>query len=218
MRKDKGVTLIEVLVVVSILGVLMGLVSVLIMRAGSHQRRNQTEQIVRTYLPNMIERYMAEFKSTPPMNMKELNAANRRWKSISLGDNTTNECIEVLVVALRHPDFTARLEPGDVPGGNESFGNTDEDTFNTVPDGSTNEEAVEVLDGYGNPLVYIHKNAYGTTVIIVNHLGEEVEVQALKRADGSWYNPTKFQIISVGENGVQDLDDPTLDYMNFEAE
>ena len=31
-------------------------------------------------------------------------------------------------------------------------------------------------------------------------------MNALQKADGTWYNPTKYQLISVGENGVQDED------------
>jgi len=29
-------------------------------------------------------------------------------------------------------------------------------------------------------------------------------VSALKKEDGTWYNKTSYQLISVGENGVQD--------------
>lgn len=102
-RKTAGFTLIEVLVVVSILGVLMGLVSVLVLRAGGQQKKTQTDLLVRTYLPNAVERYLLEFKRLPPMTVKELNDSSARFKPLSLTDNAVNECIEVLAVACAIP-------------------------------------------------------------------------------------------------------------------
>ena len=48
-RSKRAFTLIEVLVVVSILGVLMGLVSVLVMRATSHTEKNDAKSLVEAY-------------------------------------------------------------------------------------------------------------------------------------------------------------------------
>jgi hypothetical protein len=55
---------------------------------------------------------------------------------------------------------------------------------------------------------------------MINAKGEEVTVEARKRANGDYYNPTKYQVISLGENGVQDLDNPEGgdDLMNFKLE
>ena len=99
-KRERAFTLIEVLVVVSILGVLMGLVSVLVMRSSAHQKRTDAEQLVTTYLPHLIEGYNRDFSRWPPGSLKELNKIPR-WKDIVLAENTTNECIECLVVALR---------------------------------------------------------------------------------------------------------------------
>jgi prepilin-type N-terminal cleavage/methylation domain-containing protein len=190
-RQQRGFTLIEVLVVVSILGVLMGLVSVLVLRAGGQRRKMETESLVKTYLPNLIE------------------------------ENDTNACNECLLVALRHPDFTAPLgDGGDLPVTDTPYGNTDEDSWNMVPDGSDAALAREILDAHGNPVVYIHKNAYGTAVRIVNAQGVEVDVEAMKKHDGTYYNPTSYQIISVGENGEQERDDldASDDARNFKLE
>ena len=219
--KSKGFTLIEILVVISILGVLMGLVGILVIRSTAHSQRSATEQLVKTYLPNSIERYHVEFKRWPPMSVKGLGAASDRWKGLSIPDNSTNECSEVLLVALQHPDFTAPLGEGDLPV-ESPFSNTDEDSFNNVPDGSGGADAREICDSWGNPVVYIDKNHYDTPVTIVNNKGDEVEVVALKKADGSWYNARKFQIISVGENGVQEIEDLdegiSDDIRNFKVE
>ncbi len=219
--KQAGFTLIEVLVVVSILGVLMGLVSILVLRAADKQKTSQSELLVRSYLPNAIERYLLEFKRLPPMTVKELNESTPRFKSLSLTDNAINECIEVLAVALRHPDLSAPLAEDDL-GVEKPFVNTDEDSWNQTPEGSARNDAfaMEIADSWGNPIVYISKNAYGKPVTIRNHKGEDVTVEARKRPNGDYYNPTKYQLISVGDNGMQDLDDSTGgdDIMNFKLE
>ena len=217
-RQVRGFTLIEILVVISILGVLMALVSVLVIRARSHSDRLQTEQLVTAYLPNAIERYKQEFKRLPPMTLKELTAIPR-YKGMAIPDNSTNECSEVLLVALRHPDFSAPLGESDLPVENP-FQNTDRDIWNKVPDGTTDVDAFEIVDTWGNPVVYIHKNAYKDPVRIINAEGDEIEVFAVKKPDGSYYNPTTYQIISVGEDGQQDsTEDPDLmdDAMNFKV-
>jgi prepilin-type N-terminal cleavage/methylation domain-containing protein len=216
-RHVRGFTLIEVLVVVSILGVLMALVSVLVIRAGAHKERMQTEQLVTAYLPQAIMRYQQEFKRLPPMSIKELNLISR-YKGLST-DNSTNECNEALLVALRHGDFSTPLGDTDLPI-EDPFGNTDGDMWNQTPNGfGGNPDALEILDSWGNPVIYIHKNQYNEVVRIVKMDGEEVEIEAVKRDDGTYYNPTSFQLISLGENGVFDLeeDDPDLrdDIMNF---
>lgn len=217
-RHVRGFTLIEVLVVVSILGVLMALVSVLVIRAGAHKTRMQTEQLVTAYLPQAIMRYQQEFKRLPPMSIKELNRIGR-YKGLAITDNSTNECNEALLVALRHGDFSTPLGESDLPT-EDPFANTDEDMWNQAPNGFGGDpNALEIVDSWGNPIIYIHKNQYNEVVRIIKANGEEVEVEARKRDDETYYNPTSFQLISLGENGVLDIyeDDPDLvdDIMNF---
>ncbi|MHC4339000.1 MAG: type II secretion system protein [Planctomycetota bacterium] len=212
-KSARGFTLIEVLVVVSILAVLMGLVTVLVRKAGRSQMENETKQLVTAYLPLRIDSYMREFRRLPAMTVKELNNVDR-WKNLQI-DNVTNECIECLLVALRRPSFTQPIEEGDLPG-EKPFGNTDnKDSWSQIPDGSPDAYAMEILDSWGNPVVYIHNAAYDKPVTMTNHLGDEVEVQALQKPDGTFYRPTKYQIISLGSNGVQDLENPEEDIMNF---
>ena len=215
-KKERAFTLIEVLVVVSILGVLMGLVSVLVMRAGSHQRSTDAEQLVTAYLPNLIERYNAEFQKWPPGSLKELNKI-KAWREIGLAANTTNESIECLVVSLRHPDFSTKLGDGDVPGSNP-FGNTDADEFNQEPAGSSTPNAMEIIDPWGMPIIYIPKNLYGQTFQVMNAEGDEVDVEAVRRSNGTYYNQSKFQIISLGKNGRQDEPGAGDDFTNFKVD
>ena len=220
--RQRGFTLIEILVVISILGVLMGLVSILVLRAGSHKEKFQTEQVVRSILPTAIERFKTFDNRYPPMDIKGLTRI-RRFKGLTLS-NDTNMCNEVLLVALRHPDLTSPLGDGDLPT-DTPFGDTDQDSWNTTPDGSSEATGFEILDAWKNPIIYINKNHYKTPVRIVLDNGEEIEVYAAKKAEGQYYNPSSYQLISLGENAKQDAEmgsygDPELvdDILNFTLE
>ncbi|MCZ6574702.1 MAG: hypothetical protein O7C98_16240, partial [Planctomycetota bacterium] len=75
----------------------------------------------------------------------------------------------------------------------------------------------EVLDGHGNPLIYIDKNNYGKSFVYIMDDEREVTVTAVKKEDGTYYNPRTFQIISLGVNGEQEQpgDDTRDDMANF---
>jgi prepilin-type N-terminal cleavage/methylation domain-containing protein len=214
-RFQRGFTLIEVLVVVSILAVLMGLISVLVLRSGEEQHKFQTKTAIQQ-LQTAVKMYETEFHRLPPMTMNEL-ASIPKWTGLQVVGNTTNECNECLLVALRHPDFSKRLGDSDL-GTEEPFGNTDEDIWNKVPDGSDKPEAMEILDAYGNPIAYITKNRYEEPVQILLANGTQVEVRAVKRSSGAFYNQDSFQLISLGKNGQQDPEEKGDDIENFTRE
>ncbi len=177
-----------------------------------------TDYLVRLYLPNAIENYRARFHRVPPMSVRELNITSR-YQGLRIEKNTLNECSEALVVALRNPDFPAPLRDRFLPT-KPPFGNTDADSWNRVPDGGSGLDAVELVDAWGHPIVYIHKNQYKEAVRVVNAKGVEVKVVALFGPDGVFYNPTSYQIFSLGPNGVQEVETKKLkdsdDLRNFE--
>lgn len=209
-KKQSGFTLIEILVVVSILAVLMSLVVILVQRAPKKQREMQATTLV-TNLALSVESFQGEFRRYPPMTVKGIVEAAQQWKGLAI-ENSTNEGSECLAVALNHPDFTKKL------GDDFSLGNTDGDIFNQVVPGTNSPDAREIVDPWGNPVVYIEKNHYETPVEIVLANGDHATVQAYKKKDGTYYNPTKFQLICLGENGKQDADSTGDDIVNFKWE
>lgn len=218
-KNERGFTLIEVLVVVAILGVLMGLVSFLVVKGRAKGEDFQTEQLITMHLPTAIERYKREMGEYPPVTIKGLQR-QKAWKEITC-ENEINLNAELLWVALRHPDLSAPLAADDL-GVTDVLQNRDEDVWSDVPAGGDDEFAWELCDAYGNTIVYIDKNHYDRPVTITNYMGESVEVTALKKPNGQWYNPDSFQIISIGPDGKQDEPDQPVDLgddiMNFKKQ
>ena len=212
-KRDYGFTLIEILVVVSILGVLMGLVTLLVITAPEKQKYFLTETRI-TQLSTTIQRFKQEMNYLPPTTIELLGKRTKYYAKLRLPDNETNSAIEALVVALNHPELASPL--GENLDGEGAFGNLDEDSFNSKPKGSSSAQAMEVLDGWGSAFVYIDKNSYGKgPFTVINEEGDTVEVSAYQKPDGSYYNPTGFQIISLGTN-LQPNDDD--DVTNFTRE
>ncbi len=211
-RVQRGFTLIEVLVVVSILGVLAGLISVLITQAQKKKLEFETQNAI-TFVGGAIDTYKSDLGRLPPETMAGF--AGTKWAGLSVSGNTTNECVECLLVALRHPDLRTQLDR--LPGG-QPFGNTDEDIWNKIPEGSDAPEAKEILDAYGNPIVYITKNRYEETIQMSLGDGTVIEVHAVRRPSGAFYNQDGFQLISLGANGQQDPDEKIDDIENFTRE
>jgi len=204
-QPERGFTLIEILVVVAILGVLMGLVTLLIPKSHTEQAKFVTRTRI-TQLGSAVDRYQQDpaLRRLPPMTLDALSKRSKYYEGIAYAQaNDANESCEVLYIALLHPDLSARFDASRLPG-ESPVGNTDADVFNKAPPGANDVDAREILDGWGNPIVYIEKNAYEKPVKIVLADGTPIEVVAVKKPDGTWYNPDGYQLISLGPNQAQD--------------
>lgn len=206
-RSESGFTLVEILVVVAILGVLMGLVALLVPKARRTQDEFVTEQRIQQ-LVSAVERFRQEHvgksHELPPMTLQKLGSISKYFEGLGYASpNDVNECCEVLLLALRHPDLSAKLDPSQMAGENPTA-NTDGDSFNRPPPGRSDADAMEVVDAWGNPIVYLEKNSYGKIVRIALRDGQQVEVQAKRRPDGNFYNEDTYQVISLGPNEAWD--------------
>ena len=199
-----GFTLVELLVVISIIGILAGLSAYGVMRA----RLSGQEGAVRTNLQSLkalIEQYVTEKGEYPPSSITGIGVKK---------GNGLNEGIEALLAALqtrKHGGpFLGDLDP-------DQRSNTDNDKLNKIElkavkrkiDWSRqNDVLFEYADLWGNPLVYIRASDYHRTVKIRRKDGQEISVQAIKDPEtGGYYKPTEFQLFSLGEDEVFDPED-----------
>ncbi|MHC4409785.1 MAG: prepilin-type N-terminal cleavage/methylation domain-containing protein [Planctomycetota bacterium] len=221
-RLSRGFTLIEVLVVISIIGVLAGLVGVIISKANEKAMRTGTITVIKTVLDTKIRMFKQEFGRFPMSNIESLRKSmgkSKPYKGIAFVDgNEINASIELLMVQLRHPDFSKKLQDDEMDMIEDPIGNIDDDSFAETPVGCRDSEAREVLDAWGSPIVYFFNGDYEKTFTVRNHLGEDVEVVALKRKDGTYYNPDSFQLISLGPDGVQNMEEFGDDVTSFKVE
>lgn len=222
-RFSRGFTLIEILVVISIIGVLAGLVGVIISKANEKAMRTGTVTVIKTVLDTKIRMFKQEFGRFPMSNIESLRKSrmgkSKPYAGISIVDgNELNTSIEILMVQLRHPDFSKKLQDDEMDMIEDPIGNIDEDSFAEQPKGCRDSEAREVLDAWGSPIIYFFNGDYDKTFRVMNHLGEEVEVVALTRKDGTFYNPDSFQLISLGPDGVQNMEEFGDDVTSFKVE
>jgi prepilin-type N-terminal cleavage/methylation domain-containing protein len=221
-NRNSGFTLIEILVVVSIIGVLAGMIGVIIAKANQKALRTASITLVKTTLSTKIKMFEQEMGRYPASNMGSIRKWGRQekpWKNLATSDgNEINACNEILVLQLRHPDFSKKLMDDDLQSIQPPWGNIDEDAFNSTPKGARDSEAREVLDAWGSPIVYIYNGDYDKTHVIRNKDGVDIEVHARKREDGTYYNENTFQLISLGADGVQGDSAVSDDIQNFLVE
>lgn len=196
-KSDAGFTLVEILVVLSIISLLAGLSMVGLLRARQDGMVRSEETHVRT-LVSMIEAFANELRDYPPSSLRELGVKA----------NTANEGIESL---LAHLETRRNNGPfiGDLDLDRRQ--NTDGDLLGAKDLALVRKkldwkragaELFEYSDHWGNPYVYIHNRDYGKTVEVQTAEGQLLRVQAAKDPAGGYAAPTSFQLRSLGPDGA----------------
>lgn len=195
---ERGFTLVELLVVMSIIAVLAGL-SVVGMRSVFERSHVGSVEHDISLFRTAIESFNQEMRDYPPTDLSSLGI---------VGGNRTNLGCEALFACLqtrkKNGPFLADLD-------DSRWSNTDDDALSDaalekvkkvldwVRDGKF---LLEYTDYWGNPFIYIHNADYGRKFTYVLAEGTTVEVEAAKsEATGGYAAPTSFQLWSVGPNG-----------------
>ena len=210
----RGFTFIEILIVMGIMAVLAGGVVVAINIWGRKGPELKTRTTI-TAVESLVHAWRSKFDSFPPGDVRKIPmAAGFGAKLKGAMPNDTNMGIEAFYQAIQLPGF--KSEHG---WGEGEIGNTDEDQLPQALASSGVPDLREVLDAWGNPLIYFHHHDYakyeggqeymigeGSETTAVD-AGDTVTAQPHRDGDGQYYNPNTFQIFSMGPDGEPNTDD-----------
>ncbi len=204
MRQKAGFSLIEILVVITIIGLLIGLstgaYSAWITRGEEAKTRSLIEEM-KVY----AETYEQETGGYPPSSLNQLGVS-------STGDSS-NEGIEAFVLSLYRKDLSRNLRPAS----ESNLVNSDSDHADKNISVFGSAALLEFVDAWNNPIIYINWRDYAETFTYLLESSdtdrEAVDVHALKNAvTGTYYNFDSYQIMSAGPDGTFDTED---DLANF---
>lgn len=202
-RPDSGFSLIEILVVITIIGILIAASGGAYMKWFSKAEEDKTRTNI-LELQSYAWSYNDRRGDYPPSQLKALGIA-------TTGDED-NEGIEAFVQALFHKDYD-----GARPDTASDLINKDDDEANKKITVFERPSLFEFPDAWDNPLIYIRYSDYAkvfTYSVLTEYGLESIEVRALKNPKtGTYYNFESFQIFSVGKDGVFDTED---DVANFQ--
>lgn len=212
-RRERGFTFIEILIVMGIISVLVGGVIVAMQIWNKKGPEFATTQVV-AKAQSMVHAWKSKFETYPPTDVKNLPKFTGFGEPVKGSINRTNTGIEALVQALGYPGFKS-----DASWGDNELGNTDEDRLDKAIVTSGIPDLREIIDAWGNPLVYFHSADYasadssphiyrlGNEPSDFYAPGDEVEAAPHRDADGQFRNANTFQIYSMGPDGQPNTED-----------
>ncbi len=220
--RARGFSFIEILIVMGIVSMLVGGVIVAINIWGRRGPEFATRQTV-AVTSTLVQAWRSRFETYPPTDVKDLlRVAGLPGEPIRGGSNSTNRGIESLWQAFSMPGFKSEHSWAD-----SQIGNTDDDRLPKAIATSGIAELREILDAWGNPLIYFH-NADYATADGAPHVytmgaepsdfyapGDEVDAIPHRDADGQFRNPNTYQVFSMGPDGRPNTED---DIGNWSAE
>jgi len=204
-RGSAGFSLLEILVVLTIIGLLMSFSAVAVSRYRETGRITDCDARIQG-LTLLVESHAERTGGYPPDRLAALG--------IRGVENSVNEGIEACVAALRRRDY-AGARPTE-----KHLGNTDDDHGERLGAMDGSSALLELLDPWGNPLIYIVNDHYDQETLVLlddgSNLIEPVAARAVTNPlTGAPHRFESFQIRSAGPDGLMDTED---DLGNFETE
>ncbi len=209
-HSQRGFSFIEILIVMGIIATLAGLTIVAVQifaREGPEMQTKTSLQKVQA----LIDTVKRQFEIYPPLDITRCpNLYMQGPDKIRPPGNDSNAGIEVVYQSIYWDGMNVEAGFGDA-----ELGNTDEDELGKAVISSGNPALLEIVDAWGNPLVYIPATEYAKVEsnpvhIILGDLdrgGELVEARPWKSEHGGYARPNSFQLYSMGPDGEPNTED-----------
>ncbi len=191
-----GFTLLELMVVITIIGILMGFLltsgGAVFRDAKSKQTRTQLET-----LASLINEYRTIENQFPDDRLP-----------VGVHTGAMNSQAEALVLALFDREYTGNRPKLD------SVINTDDDRVARNTTIFAEPKLFEIKDAWDNPILYFESLHYGDVATVMAGYDlyyEEQTTGARKhKTTGAYLSPNGFQLVSAGEDGVFDTEDDII--------
>ncbi|MBI5779220.1 MAG: type II secretion system protein [Planctomycetes bacterium] len=192
-NSQKGFTLVELLIVISIIALLTTMVTVSLLSAKNKAKIQATRALIAN-IQAAIENYYGAYGDYPPTTLADMYT----------GGFSGNNGIESVVYCLSAQDKGGPFLLGIL---DSKYSNLDSDQFGSTP-------LRELVDEWKNPIVYFHSKDYldpsKGNIYSFRKPGDAIMPQQNPAAGANvYYNPVTFQLWSAGpdeknNNGLTD--------------
>jgi prepilin-type N-terminal cleavage/methylation domain-containing protein len=212
--RSDGFTMIEILVVLSIIAIIMALISPTLFRLAGRGDVTKARALI-VQVSTALKAYAADPKcgAYPPTSLE--NTFLKLPSGGKYKPNETNIGIESLVFHLLQGDYAGESPFSD----DKHFSNTDDDRCGVTLPGLNTDELLEYTDAWGNPLIYINlldlDAKAGTRYQVALRDGEILVIEPFKsrRFKGAWAGwQDGFQLISLGPDEEFDTADDIVSW------
>ena len=206
--RSAGFSFVEILIVMGIISVLVGGVVVAI---GMWARKGPEFQTRNTLNKTkiLIENWKIWSSFYPPSDVTKIPGIVGSGEKVSAPENSYNQGIESVYQALYWKGFKG------AEWDSVELANVDEDKLRKAVNKIGQVELMEIVDGWGNPLIYFNSADYhryrdsppSYMSKGPDFLEIDVEPVPWENEDGTFISPLTFQIFSCGEDGEPNTDD-----------
>jgi prepilin-type N-terminal cleavage/methylation domain-containing protein len=212
MRRARGFSFIEVLVVMGILALLVGLTVGIYGIFAKKGPEATTDHLLQS-LRASIDAWRGQFKAYPPSQLDRIPLVTALPVKVGkpVPPNQVNAGVESLYQCLVMTGFAHPFEATD-----SQLCNTDEeggDRLDKPLAKSGVPDLFELKDGWGNPIVYFVEPDYaeadraGNQPTYVNGQGEAVNPRPHRAESGAFAQPASYQLFSMGPDGIPNTED-----------